>query len=374
MANGTYYADSVNGNDGNAGTSEGAAKQTLSALFGLGTGGGNTYYVQAGGNYTLTSTATFSTSGDTTDGPNVIEGYTTTPGARDGRPTITSATDSVNLISLDGTDNVRLVHLSLTHTAGTRGNGVHNLTGTSSNVRVEDCVIDGCAVGVYAAFEFRQLALEDVEVKNCTSHGVSVGAESWLAGCWLHDNAGDGYRNGFYSGANGVGFYRCKFTGNGGYGVNLSGNFGFQTGHIDLLGCTFSDNDSGGFRDAEGSGGLPTYSVRDNAFYGEGGYGMSAALSGGELAARIKVNDRNAYGSHTSGSRNNWPAGVHDVSLSADPFANAAGGDYAPNSTAGGGASLRAAGTGSADIGAVQHQDAGGSSGGGPLFGGRLIG
>jgi hypothetical protein len=58
------------------------------------------------------------------------------------------------------------------------------------------------------------------------------------------------------------------------------------------------------------------------------------------------------------------------VSLSADPCTNAAGGDFSLNNTASAGVACRAAGipgafpggntTGYLDIGAVQHQDAGG--------------
>ncbi len=68
------------------------------------------------------------------------------------------------------------------------------------------------------------------------------------------------------------------------------------------------------------------------------------------------------------------------IALTADPFTSAAGGDFSLNTTAGGGALLRAAGinpygqTGFLDVGAVQHADpAGGASsilGGGQLTGG----
>lgn len=57
------------------------------------------------------------------------------------------------------------------------------------------------------------------------------------------------------------------------------------------------------------------------------------------------------------------------ISLSADPYVNQAGADFRPNSTAGGGAAIQAAGIGvygqtdNVDVGAVQHGDAG------PFFG-----
>lgn len=70
------------------------------------------------------------------------------------------------------------------------------------------------------------------------------------------------------------------------------------------------------------------------------------------------------------------------VSCSADPFTNAASGDFTLNSTAGGGASLRGAGfypiggstaIGYPDIGALQHQDSGGSGYPAPLVGSGLV-
>lgn len=61
------------------------------------------------------------------------------------------------------------------------------------------------------------------------------------------------------------------------------------------------------------------------------------------------------------------------ATFTADPWANAAGGDFTPNSTSGAGAVLRAAGIGPygqtsyVDIGAVQHQDSGGGGGYAPV-------
>jgi hypothetical protein len=79
----------------------------------------------------------------------------------------------------------------------------------------------------------------------------------------------------------------------------------------------------------------------------------------------------NAFKSNSSGPRLNLGAQTGDVDLTADPFTNAAGGDFSLNNTAGGGALLRATGypgvfpggttTGYLDIGAAQHQLGSGS-------------
>jgi len=100
-----------------------------------------------------------------------------------------------------------------------------------------------------------------------------------------------------------------------------------------------------------------------------GGYGINSTSTNYTDCP----SDHNAFYSNTSGLRNNWTAGAADVTLSADPFTDGASGDFSLNATAGGGADCRAAGfpgefpggltTGYLDIGAVQHQDAGGGGG-----------
>ena len=70
---------------------------------------------------------------------------------------------------------------------------------------------------------------------------------------------------------------------------------------------------------------------------------------------------------NTSGASHFLDTNVGGVVLTADPFVNAAAGNFALNATAGGGAACRAAGvlgvfpgalsTGYLDIGAVQHAD-----------------
>jgi hypothetical protein len=78
-----------------------------------------------------------------------------------------------------------------------------------------------------------------------------------------------------------------------------------------------------------------------------------------------------AYGGDGGGSGRSDTTPLSDLSpitLTSDPFTNAAGGDFSLNNTAGGGALLRAAGfdpfwgSGFADIGVFQHQDSGGST------------
>ena len=52
----------------------------------------------------------------------------------------------------------------------------------------------------------------------------------------------------------------------------------------------------------------------------------------------------NAYYNNTNGARNDYPTFATDVTLTADPFTNDAGGVFTLNTTAGGGAACKAAG------------------------------
>lgn len=75
---------------------------------------------------------------------------------------------------------------------------------------------------------------------------------------------------------------------------------------------------------------------------GNGGYGLHVAVGSLAVADALRAMvDYNAFRSNTSGARNGISAGAHDVTLTADPFTNAAGGDFTLNGTAGGGAALK---------------------------------
>ena len=97
--------------------------------------------------------------------------------------------------------------------------------------------------------------------------------------------------------------------------------------------------------------------------------------SGTTLRAGDGYNDYNATYSASGAAVSGLTAGSHSVTLSGDPFTNAASGDFTLNATASAGAAARAVGApasilgvtgaGYPDIGVLQHQDAGGGSTGG---------
>lgn len=116
--------------------------------------------------------------------------------------------------------------------------------------------------------------------------------------------------------------------------------------------------------------------VYANVFGTVAGYLFKGATTSGNPQLIL-----NASTTPTSGRIDTTGAGtiiteINDIALSGSPFTDASTGDFTLNNTAGGGADCRAASLywgGFADLGAVQHQDAGGGGGGGPLISGRLV-
>ena len=114
--------------------------------------------------------------------------------------------------------------------------------------------------------------------------------------------------------------------------------------------------------------------IYNNVFYGNGGYGVNFGGLSPSALPRYGLIVDNAFRSNTSGNYNlgslGYSVGVSlgDITLTANPFTSA--GVFTLNSTAGGGALLKAAGfpgvtpagTGYLDIGALQSQAATGGA------------
>jgi hypothetical protein len=141
-----------------------------------------------------------------------------------------------------------------------------------------------------------------------------------------------------------------------------------------LLNNTFADNAGDAFFSS--ASGSVTFGAHGNLFYGNGGIGINLSVDTG-AAARALANGYNGYGAN-GGPNVNWPAGVRDQTLTANPFVNDSNGnaDFGLNQAAGGGALLRQKGfpevcpglsagpSGHVDIGAVQSAGSGGAGGG----------
>jgi hypothetical protein len=247
---------------------------------------------------------------------------------------------------------------------------------------VANLVLDGNSLATYGVTQASSTApvVLNVKATGCTTYGFycnglyrrclatgNAAGFNMLGGisaveCIAHANTGTG----FTLAANSVAIYCLSYGNTGGGSHGFLGNAG---GSSHLINCVAYDNDGDGFRIAF-AGGAPGSMPRNCIFAGNGGYGFNYNSTGtpGSTTAR-----NNAYYSNTSGARNNVPAGIGDVTLTGDPFTNAAAGDFSLNNTAGAGAACRAAGIpgylpggttrGYQDIGAAQHADPASSAG-----------
>lgn len=330
--------------------------------------GGNTAWVKATGNHTVTTTISVTVAGSTTLGRTTVRGYGTTRG--DGtRATVTCATNSVALFTLNAANFFLLKDLNLTHTAATRGDGVTTVTAVSTDVRFENLAIDGCAVGLNGTTRFTGFAATGCEIKNCTSHGIQAdggGEVCVVSGCYIHDNAASGVT---CSNTSKYVLLSNVIESNGGRGFYDSATT--RTQLHQFYGNTFYNNTNSGIEIAATTGSA-TIGLVNNVFASNGAFGVKVDDGTTETDARFLLQRKNAFYSNTSGQRSGSSAAPDDITLSADPFTNAAAGDFSLNNTAGGGASLRAAAfpgafpggttTSYGDVGAAQHQDAGGST------------
>jgi hypothetical protein len=327
---------------------------------------------QAGGAQVLTATLSITANGDVTDGNIVLEGDSASA-----RAVVTTATSSTPLITLGSTGIGRWTFRNCTfsNTAGTRANGFRTTLANAQGVLFDNCVLDGFNVGIESDylvnFAFPQLLLRETEIKNCVSHAIINAWTTVMLGCHLHDNGGDGY-----NGASSIvainpwhlTAIHCVFEGNN-RGVSMCS--GDSDRGMVFVNCDFNGNTGDGLRGDQATA-LNLVAVVNSIFWGNGGYGINFP----NHPPMAQVNLCNAFGSNTSGARNNFPAGTGGVTLTGNPWVDAAAGDYDLDNVANEGAACRSAGwpglfqtggmgatQGYADIGASRHPDPVGGSG-----------
>lgn len=294
--------------------------------------GGHTVYFKSGTAYTVTAGSTITGSGD----PEMrFEGYTTTRGDF-GRATITTATNSVNLFTIQTIVTCVFRALIFTNTAVTRGVGLQMNTTSGSKVIIRDCLFDGCSNGLSDA-NGSGVAwfLLHVEIKNSSGSGIAVtkitSIHAWA--CWFHNNTA----HAFTSSNNNqkvYNFSRCIFSDNGTDGYNEA------TPNTNVVAmfthCVFANNTGSGIKETDTT--KATHLTLINCiFYGNSGWGINWQTT---LAPAYFVGICNAFGSNTLGNYTSVvPAGAGDVALSANPFTSST--DFSLNSTAGGGTALK---------------------------------
>lgn len=334
---------------------------------------GNTVYVKSG-TYTITSAISMlsnTASGNFTQ--TTFVGYDTDRSLwnLDTKPLLTTATNSVALFSGTASLNVVFRNISFSSTAVTKTTMLTNATSASSAFFYE-CRFEGFTSispnSTSAANQYNPYCVR-CEFYNMTIAAIQKGNSGNIDAYYcFFDTCVVGLKHDSTGGI--VSSYGNVFVNNTTAGIDLTRATTSQP-QIVVRDCTFEGNGEGIY--FRGNSGINPQSIDidNNIFYGN--------TRGIRVANAITVNNArfisyrtNAFGSNSSGDHTNFPTGYDEITLSADPFVNAAGGDYSLNNTAGGGALLRDAGstgyaygntTNSKAVGAVQPAST--SSGGG---------
>jgi len=353
----------------------------------------NQAYVKAGGWASLTASIVFSINctPSATVPASHLSGYTTTRGDG-GQVSLTLATNS-NLIGLQVSQGwvVEGFNINCSSLAGSEGVQCGNTSTIFRNLKISNAAGNG---GIYLGLATACTAAY-CEVTGCTSLAAvyfNGSPQCFITNCWVHDNS-------------------CT-------GINMSG------GGPNIALFNVVSNNSGASSDGIQLGNN-LFIVEHNTIYKNGRHGVMilSANFGGEYRCRNNLITDHTAGSGIKQNTSAWPASPEydgnfyynnlqhrtniddcnptansnstytnlvylsgpytntlDVFLTASPYVNAATNDFRLNSTAGGGAAVRGAGTpGSStaspyneipglglaaypDGGALQHQDAGGGS------------
>ena len=308
----------------------------------------------------------FSGGGDTRT---VISGYGVTRG--DGiQQTIVNAINSANTLAFQSSTGVQISNIAFINTAGTPAAGIFFNYQPSTFVTLQNVLISGATVGIdgTSGTYCNNLFLFDVEIKSGSSIGLQNGGQTFVFGSWVHGNGGDGIK--MTSNEDGA-LYAYATVSSANTGVGFNDTSSSSAKFFELIDSVAYGNTSDGIRVASGSGIQSLVSV-NTISYGNGGFGLNfPSVPTANTPLNVMLQYNNAFGSNTSGARNSGaPPGVSDITLTANPFVSVSTGNFALNSTAGGGAALYSAGfpgvmpggTGYAAVGALQPAA---SSGGG---------
>jgi hypothetical protein len=313
---------------------------------------GNTVWIKSG-TYDLSSSNNVAGGRLTDSGtalstaPSVWEGYGAARGDGGTPPLLRCGANSVTAFTVTGA-HVIVRNLRFGNAGAFTGCAGVNLSG--SHGRVINCLAESIATGFSSA-----TSANKVRGSGATSCTTGFSGTGEFAGC-----KASGGTTGFSATTTGqVACRHCVASGCSGSGFSVAGN-GITVAQSTAYGCGANGFLVGAF----------VGSVFDSCLaVGNAGRGFA----GGDESALLV----SCAGFDNGDGDHNFPASAAAdfVTLTADPFTDAAGGDFTLNSTAGGGAELKGAGWPSAlpglsgtshlDIGAYQSQVGGGSGGSG---------
>lgn len=315
------------------------ALATIAKALSLWTTNGIRCYVKKSAGYGISAALTWP-SGPSYTGANRLIGYDATRGDG-GRPVITTsgsingfnfAQFGVNIenFELDGGGS-GLIGVNMNAQFNNIYNCyVHGFTTDGIRITAMNCTVNGCELAANAGTAainctVGQIKIEEVYIHGNTTAGIVAQSSTSICRSRITNNTGassDGiqYLYDLYA-ANNV------IHGNGRDGIRFTNNY------IQILSL-----------------------IKNNIISSNVGTGFN--ITSAPLGSSFSEFARyNAFWNNGT-PRNNISAGTGDVTLSGDPYTNAAGGDFTLNNTSGAGAACRAHGSPSGvDIGWSQHAD-----------------
>lgn len=367
----TIVVDRSQGSGGTGGTINiGGALATLSTVdLNMQLTNGPSAWVKADGTYAPTATVNFVISGPN-HGNVTISGYTSTRGDA-GKPLVQVAS------GFAGNSNAYIFG-----------------AGFGTGTYVSNFTLD-CNSAVFTrGMDFGGYAIaNNITVENCSDNGFAFFADGVCIDCTTINTPRGG--TGLGQSSTNVDFFNnnfnifcvnCKALGstvngaiafsapNGIYVNPIVANFTGTTTHafavtvqeatgLTVLNASIYNITGDAFRYGENQGiDSRQLIIRNAVMSGIGGYCFN--VTGTLVLYGAPFSDHNFCNTTgATGFYNGWPAGVGDVTLTGNPFTNGGSNNFALNNTAGAGAAVRGAGNPSyLDGGALQHQDAGGSS------------
>lgn len=335
----------------------------------LSANGGQTIYMKATASYVLTSVATFNQASSFARAV-VIRGYTTTR-TDNGQVTITTATNSTILFDCgfagSSLYNVVWRNFIFSNTAGTSAVGFNANTSNCGNLMFVNCKFIGftnAILGTSASVStIATLVMDDCLVTSCSAtYAVDVDNGCTFLNCRFSSNTNSGIRSSAGNVVGAICVRRCIFDGNGASGLALAGSA--NDTYADVCDNVFYNNTTAGINQLTGK---VLATIRNNIFDSNGT--AILAQSGSSGLSGFAAN--NAFYNNTTNRTNFTVGSASDITLSASALTAPGSNDFSLNNTSGAGASCRAAGfpgallsggTGYADVGALQHQDAGGGT------------
>lgn len=335
----------------------GAVATLAAAMTATSAVAGNKIWLRATANYDLTATVT-PVSGTLTAAPVTIIGYGTVRGDAT-KPVVRCAASTVTLFTLSN----NAIHLENVELQGNSQTASKGVSMTGANVTVSRCKFSGFSAQAITQNSTTSHVFDN-EFTACSDSGtVSVLNGTFGPGNHVHDNTTSGIAGSALSHI--IGNVVVDNSGATSDGVNA-----IQSGLV--YGNTIARSG----RDNLALNGTQRPCMIVSNVLSEPGrnnltVGASSWESGGEEFSGYLRKNFFYLGGGSGANINNMTVAGDNVELSADPFVDAAGGDYGLNNDAGGGATVREAGfqnsfpgasfTGYRDGGAVQHEGGGGS-------------